>query len=426
MTNPVIKCFAVSVLLGGTVCGTANAGGFSRGSADLDLLYGSEVGINSGVAIVVPGRRFDSVNGAAPVFRPPSPVITPLSEEGGEFANDYVVPYFSAGGRIGGDVNCVASYAEPYGASSSYPDSVAFYDTEVSLDTEEYGLTCSYGIDLSKGRAYVIGGIFYETLEYRKGRNFNAAFPPSFFGYESGDSRIVVDSSDVGFRVGAAYEIEEIALRASLLYRSETTHDFSGQFFNTPFQTLFGARALAAAAAGDFALAAQLGQLAAQSAGITSASAYGSATLPQSVELKVQSGFAPGWLAFGVVKWTDWSVLEDVDIFEGNFNTPFTNDEFFFEDGWTVTGGVGRRFNEKVAGSLSLTWDQGVTSGYDTLTDTYTLAAGTAISVTEEVDIKFGGAAIYLTEGEQTRGDYNATSPGEWGYALSFATSIRF
>ncbi|MGG2475354.1 transporter, partial [Rhizobium sp. BR5] len=37
---------------------------------------------------------------------------------------------------------------------------------------------------------------------------------------------------------------------------------------------------------------------------------YGSVSMPDSIELKVQSGIAPDWLAFGSVKWTDWSQIQ--------------------------------------------------------------------------------------------------------------------
>ncbi|MGO6993925.1 transporter, partial [Rhizobium johnstonii] len=38
----------------------------------------------------------------------------------------------------------------------------------------------------------------------------------------------------------------------------------------------------------------------------------GSAEAPESLEIKLQRGNAPDWLAFGSVKWTNWSVLQSV------------------------------------------------------------------------------------------------------------------
>ncbi len=144
----------------------------------------------------------------------------------------------------------------------------------------------------------------------------------------------------------------------------------------------------------------------------------------------MQSGIAEGWLAFGSIKWTDWSVLDDIVVTEGIGGQPFSTTRFFFEDGWTITGGVGHRFNPSLSGSLSLTWDKGVTTGWDTLTDTWTFAAGAAYDVSSNFQIRAGGAALYFTEGTKSQTasplDYKATSPAEWGYALSVSATGRF
>ncbi len=84
----------------------------------------------------------------------------------------------------------------------------------------------------------------------------------------------------------------KIALRAQLMYRSAVDHSPSGQAAAIRFTVRDANRQLAGAAFCD--------------GGYRHAS-------PQSVELKVQSGIAPGWLAFGSVKWTDWSVLDGLD-----------------------------------------------------------------------------------------------------------------
>ena len=144
----------------------------------------------------------------------------------------------------------------------------------------------------------------------------------------------------------------------------------------------------------------------------------------------MQSGVAEGWLAFGSIKWTDWSVLTDIQVVEGLAGQPFSTTRFFFEDGWTVTGGVGHRFNPSLSGSMSLTWDKGVSTGWDTLTDTWTVAGGLAYDVNSNIQLRAGGAAIYFTEGTKSQVssalDYTATSSAEWGYALSVSGAVKF
>ena len=122
----------------------------------------------------------------------------------------------------------------------------------------------------------------------------------------------------------------------------------------------------------------------------------GAGTTPQSIELKIHSGVAEGTLVFGSVKWTDWSVIDTLDytIAPGLLNV-FNQNEYFWKDGWTVSAGVARQFNDWLSGSLSLTWDQGVSTSEDLLTDTWTLGTGIQMA-NERGALQFGGALSYL------------------------------
>lgn len=460
----ILKRAALALAATAAITTAAQAGGFSRGSANLDGLYASEyvnepIVSSFGVTFVSPGRSYDSVRVRNPLFSPLDPRRGPEflpGNAGFEFGQDFAVPFASLGLKFGDRGQCVGSYAQPYGADSVNGGAVRFSVAEQEIDTFELGATCSVGFDVGRGRAYALGGLFYESLEYRQARDFNAI--PSAgaaLGAQPGLAQTDVSSNDVGFRLGASYEIPEIALKASLIYRSETEHDVEGQFTNVPFAGIFGSRALAAqgraqflggqaqaaANAGDLQLSAQLadqaaeaGQLARQqgafsqaAATTTSAGAFGSATLPRQLELNVQSGVAPGTLVFGSLKWTDWSVVQQIDLFDTISNQPFTNFQGFFRDGYTATLGVGRAFNDDLAGSLSLTYDRGVGTGFDTFSDTYTVAGGVAYDLNEIANVRAGGAVIYFTEGENTQGgDFLATSPGEFGYALSTSLNIKF
>jgi long-chain fatty acid transport protein len=410
-----MKSLHVTALLAGcatlAAVGTAGAGGFNRGVANLDGLYGpTQLGLYAGVTYVSPERSYDTITGLVPNVPGPPPAV-PFSQTDEQFANAYTVPYASVGGRLFGDVNCVGSYAQPFGADSEYSGAITFHTASQKLTTDEYGLTCAYGFDLTKGRLSLIGGAFYETIDYGQARNF------AVFGI-SGDSRVDLTSNAWGYRLGVGYEIPEYALKAQLLYRSQTNHDAAGDYSNTPFRTLAIAQGVDPIVANALYGTAM------------SAPASASASLPATVDLTVQSGIAEGWLAFGSIKWTDWSVLTDIQVVEGLAGQAFSTTRFFFEDGWTVTGGVGHRFNPALSGSLSLTWDKGVSTGWDTLTDTWTIAGGLAYDVNSNIQVRAGGAAIYFTEGTKSQVssalDYTATSPAEWGYALSVSAAAKF
>jgi long-chain fatty acid transport protein len=138
---------------------------------------------------------------------------------------------------------------------------------------------------------------------------------------------------------------------------------------------------------------------------------YGTATMPQSVDLKLQSGISPGWLAFGSVKWVDWSVLNIVTLcpdatkaIPGVSCSPLsptraTSLDLVYRDGWTVSGGIGHKFNDRWSGAAQLAWDRGTTTGLSTQTDTWTLSGGVAYSPNKDFEIRLGGAVGLMTAG---------------------------
>ncbi len=412
------KLSATLVFAGGTALAAlsqAQAGGFNRGTANLDGLYGdTKLGLYAGVTYVSPQRSYDTITGTDITVVGPGAIVGTFEQTGVEFSNSYTVPYASVGGRIVGDVSCVGSYSQPFGGDSEYTGAVRFHIASQSLETNELGLTCAYGFDLPKGRLSVIGGAFYETVDYKQAQDFTG----HNFGV-TGESRVELTSNALGYRIGLGYEIPEYALKAQLMYRSQTNHDAAGDYSNTPFRTL----AMINGAPPDLANYLY--------GDATSASAYAEASLPAMIDLSVQSGIAEDWLAFGSIRWTDWSVLKKIQIFEGIADQAFSTSNFFFNDGWTITGGVGHRFKPDLSGMLSLTWDDGVSTGWDTHTDTWTLAGGISYDVSSNFQLRAGGAAIYFTEGEKSQFAnpqlyYTATSSSEWGYALSLSGSAKF
>ena len=194
-------------LIGCSLCSAAFAGGFNRGSANLDGLYGDGFGLTSGVTFVAPGRTYEA--GAL------EETLGARSASDDRFADNYVAPYASIGGNLIGGLNCVGSYAQPYGANTSFSDPVLrFRKSSENLESDELGLTCSYGFDAGVGRAYLIGGVFHETLKYDRARDFNII--PGLAAQVAGQaSEIELSGEAIGYRLGFGYEIEEIALRFS-------------------------------------------------------------------------------------------------------------------------------------------------------------------------------------------------------------------
>lgn len=394
---------------------SAQAGGFSRGTADTDILFEEgNFSMRAGATAVAPQRGYSTINGVA--------ATDP------NYSNTYYVPTGAIKLNLTDNARCAGTYTQPYGASSSYgPQAIAagLIDGSglVSRDftTDEFGLTCALmfndvgSFSVGSGRLSLIGGVFIENFTYAEVVQFQgavitgallAAGQPALVAGAIGGTlngtqgTLSFDGGyNPGYRFGIAYEIPEIAARVQLLYRSQVTHNPAGTFVT----------------AADFL------------AGGTGTS-LGNGTLPQSVELRAQTGVAPGTLVFGSVKWTDWSVLQTLNYtVTGGALPGVRNLEFFWQDGWTVTGGVGRQFTDWMSGSVSLTWDKGVSTTEDVFTDTWTLATGVEFRG-ERASLQLGGAISHLAGGSvAAEAAVGAGGPGDtfaytvgsdWSYAV--------
>ncbi|WP_103333439.1 hypothetical protein [Pseudotabrizicola formosa] len=128
---------------------------------------------------------------------------------------------------------------------------------------------------------------------------------------------------DIGYLIGGAYEMPEIALRVALTYASETEHDLEASGFS-------------AFAAG----------------GVISGSTI--VKLPQSLTLDFQSGVAADTLVFGSIRWMDWSEtrLQAPDAGSANPLVSYDNDTI------TYNIGVGRKFSEAFSGAISIGYEK--------------------------------------------------------------------
>lgn len=359
----------------------ALAGGIERGGYNIDLLFDpSRFAADASVTYVMPERELKNVVDTDTTVPPAVAAVVPGTTPGFgggdlngrpdsvEETESYVVPRFGAKAGLTDDIDCLAQYGEPWGAHTKPGTDWAGANSNVETKIDSFSLemTCSYKFAVGPGNLRVLGGGFYQEIEGFKER---IVVNPAFLGGLSGVGRLDLESEGAGYRVGMAYEIPDIALRASLVYNSEVeldditgTLDLSQVNGSAPFDV------------------------------------SGAAALPQSVELKLQSGIRPGWLAFGSVKWVDWSVLQSIEFNSAAVNN-VTSLDLFYRDGWTVSGGVGHQFNDKLSGSLALTWDRGTSTGLGSQTDTWTVSGGVAYQPTEMVELRFGGAVGLLTSG---------------------------
>lgn len=377
MYNKTFKSLLAATVASTVMIGAAHAGGFARTDADTQIIYEEgNFNIRTSVTIVSPSRKYTKAD-----YNP--------SLIGEDSAPTYVSPSVALKANISDDLRCAATMTNNLGGSQEQSSGVigGFGTYKSDLVTYEYGATCGYKFDLSKGRLWILGGAFVETIDVLK-----AATAPGL-----GKLSLDLGGEDYGFRVGAAYEIPEIALRTELMYRSGTSYGADGAYY-----TALGK--LPTTATGD---------------------------LPQSVELNVQSGVAPGWLAFGSVKWTDWSVTKTFDVAPvGPIGVSV--DSFNWRDGWTVTGGVGHQFTDRVSGLAAITWDRGVGTGYDLMAETWTLSLGASVKDNWGGELRggvglsrLGSAKSYLADPREGLPDMTAVGTdyaiaGNIGYAIKW------
>lgn len=415
-----LAAFAVST--------SALAGGLERHGYDVDLLFEKSPYVFDGTATyVMPNREIkNAVDHSVPAGSPANLNNIPGYSTSADEYENYVDPYVGAKAAIGDAIDCMIDYSEPWGANSNPGRhwTGAKDMTEIEVFSRNYGGTCSYKFDAGLGQFRVIGGGFYQEIG---GHKEALVFAPEVLGAVglpgSGLGRLEdMEDSGGGWRLGIGYEIPEYALRASLMYNSRVKYDnidgtldltdvpvaavglVSDPLQRAVYQRIFG----------------------------VNTPVSGSATLPDSLELKLQSGIAPDWLAFGSIKWTNWSLLQSVAFtckgsaaFCGNAaGVPLTALDLYYRDGWTVTGGVGHKFNEQWSGGASLTWDRGTSTVTGSQSDSWTVGLGTAYTPTENVELRFAGALGILTSGESNPINMTTTSY-EYGTDLVSALSAE-
>ncbi|UDL90049.1 outer membrane protein transport protein [Mesorhizobium sp. PAMC28654] len=378
-------CFSFALI------GSVHAGGFSRGTADTDIIFeDGNFNMRTSVTYVAPTRKY-SVN-------PLNPYLV-----GVNYSDAYAVPSAAVKFKLTDNLSCAGTMTESYGGDASWPRSSGpLGKLSENFTMYEYGVTCGVKYDLSKGRVWFLGGIYDEVTNYSldAGAALGSNFAPL---------NVRLNDSNVGWRAGVAYEIPEIALRAQLMYRSGVSIKASGEA-NT-FAPTNPPTPITVPATGD-------------------------AKFPQSVEFKAQTGVAPGWLAYGSVKWTNWSVTKQLNLQVPAIGLNNGND-YFWRDGWTVTGGIGHKFNDWLSGTVFATWDRGVSTGWDLTGASYTLGTGVSMKDKMGGELRFGVAAVYLASVSETQysnypvgggnfANINRSVDGGWGYALSGGYSFKW
>lgn len=202
--------------------------------------------------------------------------------------------------------------------------------------------------------------------------------------------------TDIGYLVGVAWEKPEIAARVALTYNSKITHDFDareaslltgGAFINTVFET----------------------------------------TIPESVNLEFQTGVAKDTLVFGSVRWVHWTQF---DITPTHYSTALGAGSLvdYTDNTTTYSLGMGRRFNDKWSGVVSLGYEKhtGTPTGNLGPTDGFRSIALAAVYQATE-NVKITGGVRYVDIGDAvTNPPISGRFSDNSGWGAGFRVGINF
>ena len=318
----------------------------------------------------------------------------------GSMADNYYFPAAALKLQLNDKFSLGLLYDQPFGAEATYSASTttstvlgegAFHNgqgqgTSVEVHTQSLSLILGYqpteNWNIYAGPVYqeVKGNVELQGLAYG-GSSLGLG------GYKANIDR----TGDFGWLVGAAYQIPEIALKASVTYRSEVKHDVTIK---------------------ETGGTSTLGGI------VTSNNGGGSTniTTPQSVNLDFQSGIAENTVAFANVRWVNWKDFSIRPYAFGKASLAAAPGKGFdlvaySKDQWSANVGVGRKLSEKWGANVSVGWDSGAGNPVTTLGPTegyWNIGLGAQYSPAANYFVQAGVKYFWL-------GDAKAQSGAQFG-----------
>jgi long-chain fatty acid transport protein len=313
-------------------------------------------------------------------------------------------------------------YDQPFGADAEYHDSTLFTNTaghtQVEVDTQNISMI--FGVQPIKNINLYAGGVYQTVKGSVQLRGLAYGGSTAFGGYNAD----IPEDSAAGWLAGIAYQIPEIALKASLTYRSEIEHSVnikeSAIPSANPVPSIINNPALA-------------GKPATGSTDITT---------PQSVNLDLQTGIMANTVAFANVRWVNWKDFAIRPYAFGvasgvagpSLGQPNGFDLIAYtDDQISATVGVGRKLNDKWAGNVSVGWDSGAGNPISTLGPTegyWNVGLGAQFSPTPQTFIAGGVKYFWLGDAAAQPasmfGTANAIADFEDNHAIAYGLKMGY
>ncbi|MDH1705204.1 OmpP1/FadL family transporter [Acinetobacter johnsonii] len=364
----------------------------------------------AGISVLDPSVSGKVRNGYSPSAAPPSAIglqNTNLSDMG----DDYYFPSAALKLQVTDHFSFGLLYDQPFGADATYSlsDTVSvaaggvglFHNgtesTEVEVKTQSISMI--FGYQPTENFNFYAGPV-YQTVEGDvQLRGLAYGGNATFGGYNAS----IKETGDIGWLAGAAFQIPDIALKASVTYRSEIEHSVNvKESFNS---------------AGLFA-------------GLNAAPSLNTdITTPQSVNLDFQTGIMANTVAFANVRWVDWSnfsiqpykfgLASKNALVQSQSGKPEFDLVAYTDDQISATVGVGRKLNDQWAGNVSVGWDSGAGNPVTTLGPTegyWNVGLGAQFSPTPQTFIAGGVKYFWLGDAKVQTGAQFDTA----GYVAEF------
>ena len=360
----------------------AQAGGLDRNQLGTGILFETGTYVELGYSSVSP-----SVSGVLEV----APIAS------GDIAPTYGFATLGYHHDLSDGLSFSLIVDSPYGADVAYPTGGAYPFAGSRAQVRSQQVTLALRYELS-GNTSVYGGL--RALRAQANDVYVTTPSGGGFSYRL-DAKT---DTTLGYMIGGAYEIPEIALRVAMTYFSEIKLDFAGLEGIAPGANVPAASIPVTGAGGG--------------------AANFSVTMPQSILLEAQSGIAEGTLLFGSVRWTNW---DGFSIVPGRYPPGGTGALVSYTDDvltWNL--GIGRRINENLALSASVSHEaeQGGFSGNLGPTDGRT-SIGLGAEYTMGAMTIAGGVQYSMIGNAQTEGATAGTVLANFNDNSATAVGIR-
>jgi long-chain fatty acid transport protein len=407
------KMFRILLLSLLLISTAVNGGGFDSSGRPFDIIFGDTHALEMSVSYLSPSINLDVSRNLGDGVNLPATTI-------GNIIDDYTEPRLGLRLKVNDQVNCASQIERPFRFKTIYQDDVLSYQRDNNQVTsqvaapikseyssESISFACSIAYQINHGDG-PFKQSFFSIIAGPKLQRVEGSFSSDLSNQnlKSHDNYVATldSATEWGYLFGLAYEIPEIAFRASLFFHSEIHHDLSGQVV---------------APLPDFSA-------------VVSHFAEAKTLTPKALNFQLQTGLAEDWLAFMELRWGDWSSLDEMQVEAGNLSSGlvlFKHDTLNYKLGFGVK--ISERLSlggyyESIIDLNSPVKPDGVdgTNLRNPQGDRYSLAFGGKYLLFKNLSLALGGSYYYVKKGRFA--DEFFTVDLDKSHAVAFSGTLTY